>query len=94
MGRLWHHLREPSSSSRLADVQSRLLEAGSAIATPLDASETSQLERATFDPKHVPKLEKYIDLLDSQAPTLKVFILPVSSPKALFLQAIPFSALN
>jgi len=61
----------------LEEVQSRLLDIGTAIATP-KSSEVSEarLVRASFDFKHVQTLESWIDSLDSTLPPLKNFILP------------------
>eukprot|EP00501_MAST-03F_sp_TOSAG23-6_P000950 GSMAST32.ASY1.ANO1.986.1 assembled CDS len=52
---------------KLAEIQSRLLDVGSAIATPLDTSTETQLKRAAF---------QWIDTLDKELPPLKNFILP------------------
>lgn len=60
----------------LVELQSRLMDVGTAIATPLGSSTPSQLERAAF-PAHVTQnVEKWIDAMDAQLPTLKNFILP------------------
>eukprot|EP00940_MAST-03C_sp_MAST-3C-sp2_P001894 g1894.t1 len=64
-------------SERLSVIQSRLLDIGSSIATPLnDTSSQKRLERASFDPSHVVTLERWIDDLDSKVPPLRNFILP------------------
>jgi ATP:cob(I)alamin adenosyltransferase len=59
-------------------IQSRLLDIGSHIATPLSSHVASaqKLERAAFDEKHIVQLESWIDLMDDQCPPLKNFILP------------------
>ena len=63
---------------QLAQVQSRILDLGSAIATPLTQSSDARLQRAAFDDAsaHVTQLEGWIDEMDSQLPPLRNFILP------------------
>lgn len=62
---------------QLIEIQSRLLDIGSAIATPMDGSSSAaQLSRAHFDGGHVLALEKWIDHMDSELPPLTNFILP------------------
>lgn len=60
----------------LATIQSRLLDMGAAIATPVQTSSESKLERTRFDHGHVEKLERWVDELDQRLPPLKNFILP------------------
>lgn len=66
---------------QLASVQSRLLDVGSGVATPLDSATPEQLERAQFDDYHVTVLEQWIDGMDDTLPVLRAFILPVSHSK-------------
>lgn len=66
---------------QLASVQSRLLDVGSGVATPLDSATPEQLERAQFDDDHVTVLEQWIDGMDDTLPVLRAFILPVSHSK-------------
>lgn len=63
-------------TERLYEVQSRLFDVGSAIATPLDTSSEKQLKRARFAPEHIATLEAWIDEMDDELPALKNFILP------------------
>jgi len=63
--------------AQLVEIQSRLLDAGSAIATPQSSSSAEQLARAAFPPDLTPKLENWIDEFDAELPPLKNFILPV-----------------
>lgn len=56
-------------------IQSRLLDIGSCIATPLHSTE-KRLERVSFDSVHVDILEAWIDEIDDDLPPLKNFILP------------------
>lgn len=62
----------------MEEVQSRLLDVGSAIATPKTSQRAtkSKIDRVEFSKTHVDKLEKWIDGLDEQLPPLKNFILP------------------
>ena len=63
--------------AQLAEIQSRLLDAGSAIATPARSSRPEQLARAAF-PSHITgSLEAWIDAMEEALPPLKNFILPV-----------------
>jgi cob(I)alamin adenosyltransferase len=61
----------------LSEIQSRLLDVGSAIATPKDTSKAEQVAKMTFPPDPTAQLEKWIDDIDSRLPPLKNFILPV-----------------
>ena len=69
--------------AQLVEIQSRLLDAGSAIATPQGSSSAEQLARAAFPPDSTPKLENWVDEFDAELPPLKNFILPVSLRAAL-----------
>ncbi len=62
--------------SILANLQSRLLDLGSLLATPSSSSTPEQLERVKFDPENLLMIEKLIDEYDSQLPKLTRFILP------------------
>eukprot|EP01138_Halocafeteria_seosinensis_P003978 gb/GECG01004067.1/.p1 GENE.gb/GECG01004067.1/~~gb/GECG01004067.1/.p1 ORF type:complete len:262 (+),score=24.10 gb/GECG01004067.1/:1-786(+) len=61
---------------QLSIIQSRLLDAGSAIATPLSSSGETQTSRVAFEEAHVDTLEQWIDQMEDQLPTLRNFILP------------------
>jgi cob(I)alamin adenosyltransferase len=61
---------------QLERIQSRLLDIGSAIATPLTESGTSKINRVTFPDGEVETVEKWIDGLDEELPPLSSFILP------------------
>ena len=63
--------------AQLVEIQSRLLDAGSAIATPAMSSSPEQLARAAFPVGVVDALESWIDEFDAELPPLKNFILPV-----------------
>ena len=62
---------------QLVEIQSRLLDAGSAIATPATSSRPEQLARAAFDAGITAHLEAWIDAMEEALPPLKNFILPV-----------------
>eukprot|EP01103_Thecamoeba_quadrilineata_P015423 TRINITY_DN4873_c0_g1_i4.p1 TRINITY_DN4873_c0_g1~~TRINITY_DN4873_c0_g1_i4.p1 ORF type:complete len:128 (-),score=17.01 TRINITY_DN4873_c0_g1_i4:85-468(-) len=52
------------------------MDVGAAIATPRTSSSQSKLDYTEFDGSNIAKLEGWIDLLDSELPPLKNFILP------------------
>ena len=64
--------------TQLDTVQSRLLDVGSAVATPRSSSNEKQLARVRFcdDGASVSSLEQWMDTLDQELPPLKNFILP------------------
>jgi ATP:cob(I)alamin adenosyltransferase len=64
---------------QLGEIQSRLLDAGSAIATPLSASTPAQQARVQLPDDSTARLEQWIDAMDAELPPLRNFILPVSS---------------
>jgi len=57
-------------------IQCRLLDAGSAIATPLNSSPENRVYRAAFPEETVEQLERWIDQMDESLPPLTNFILP------------------
>lgn len=63
-------------AEQLAEIQSRLLDVGSAVATPVTASSPEQLARVAFPPESAKALEAWIDAMDDTLPALKNFILP------------------
>jgi cob(I)alamin adenosyltransferase len=61
----------------LSAIQSRLLDVGSAIATPrMNTKSEARIERTSFPEEHIDQVENWIDDLDAQLPQLKTFILP------------------
>jgi len=60
----------------LEQIQCRLLDVGSAVATPLTTSSPTTIERVQFDKSAVQILEEWTDRLDAQLPNLTNFILP------------------
>lgn len=69
---------------QLVWIQSRLLDVGSAIATPPDRARPEVLAKVAFPIIHSEQLEHWIDAMDDQLPQLTNFILPVSgcAPKS------------
>eukprot|EP00877_Chromochloris_zofingiensis_P006750 jgi/Chrzof1/2328/Cz11g11050.t1 len=70
---------------QLEVIQSRLLDVGSAIATPVDKSPEYKLQRVAFDVQATSKLESWIDEMDEVLPPLRNFILPSGGKAASFL---------
>jgi cob(I)alamin adenosyltransferase len=65
--------------SLLTWVQSRLLDLGSHVATPINSSSDKKIEQTKFGEEHVKVLENWIDMYDSKLEKLKNFILPRGS---------------
>ena len=63
-------------NAQLIDIQSRLLDLGSHVATPQHSSTVTQLARTEFSGDHALALEQWIDVMDTQLAPLKNFILP------------------
>lgn len=61
---------------QLQQLQSRLLDAGSAIATPASSASADALTRASFGEEHATILEGWIDAMDDELPALRNFVLP------------------
>jgi ATP:cob(I)alamin adenosyltransferase len=90
-------LRAPPAGSRaraaaarraqLAEVQSRLLDAGSAVATPPSSASDAKLQRTRFGGAPVERLEAAVDALDAALPPLRAFILPSGGRAAAALHA-------
>ncbi|GBB87160.1 hypothetical protein RclHR1_01360031 [Rhizophagus clarus] len=76
---------ENGLEDKLVEIQCKLIEVGSNIATPRNSSHTSKLSFTSFDEENVNLLEAWIDNLDSQLPPLKNFILPSGGESAVFL---------
>jgi len=64
--------------SKLDEIQSRLLDIGSAIATPHTSHKATDVKKAEvfFDKNHTLTLEKWIDEMEDRLPKLRNFILP------------------
>ncbi|KAL4427432.1 hypothetical protein ABPG77_000721 [Micractinium sp. CCAP 211/92] len=67
---------DPSLAAQLEAIQSRLLDVGSAVATPLHSSSEHKLQRVAFCASHTEQLERWIDEMSAQLPPLTQFILP------------------
>ncbi|KAI8466661.1 MAG: Adenosylcobalamin biosynthesis, ATP:cob(I)alamin adenosyltransferase-like protein [Monoraphidium minutum] len=72
-------------AQQLATLQSRLLDVGSAVATPLDQSTERKRAQARFEPEATDALEAWIDAMDEDLPQLRNFILPSGGRAAAFL---------
>jgi ATP:cob(I)alamin adenosyltransferase len=70
---------------QLAFIQSRLLDVGSAVATPVPSASGAKLARVAFDPAHTAQLEAWIDAHSATLPALTNFILPSGGPASSFL---------
>lgn len=60
----------------LGEIQARLLDIGSAIATPRENASPEQIEKTRFSSEHVKTLEKMIAFIEDYLPPLTSFILP------------------
>ncbi len=65
-----------AARAQLEEIQSRLLDVGSAVATPAESSSQNRRERVTFDAGATARLEAWIDAMDEELPQLRNFILP------------------
>lgn len=70
----------PVLTPQLERIQSRLLDIGSAIATPLSESGQAKINRVSFPDGEIETLEGWIDGLDNELPPLMSFILPSGGP--------------
>lgn len=69
--------RQNDLSGQLAEIQSRLIDVGSHVATPLNStSSEARVRRAAFEKEHAGVLENWIDAFDTELPPLRNFILP------------------
>eukprot|EP01023_Acetabularia_acetabulum_P054003 TRINITY_DN6062_c0_g2_i1.p1 TRINITY_DN6062_c0_g2~~TRINITY_DN6062_c0_g2_i1.p1 ORF type:complete len:217 (+),score=28.04 TRINITY_DN6062_c0_g2_i1:109-759(+) len=73
-----------STGEQLERIQCRLLDVGSAVATPINNSSSSKIDRTAFDKSgsEVELVENWIDSMDEELPPLKNFILPSGGPAA------------
>ncbi|KAL3148408.1 hypothetical protein ABBQ38_013863 [Trebouxia sp. C0009 RCD-2024] len=76
---------DSEKSEQLESIQSRLLDVGSAVATPLENSSDGKLQRTLFDVSATSLLETWIDAMDKDLPALTNFILPSGGQAAAFL---------
>ena len=70
---------------QLETIQSRLLDVGSAVATPPGKATATKVERAAFPTGPTEDLESWIDAYDETLPPLRNFILPSGGLAASFL---------
>jgi len=69
-------IQDNGIDSYINEIQSRLFDVGSSIATPRTNSPAIKLAKTSFDEENVTTLEKWIDTIDANLPPLKNFILP------------------
>ncbi|KAG2422381.1 hypothetical protein HXX76_016067 [Chlamydomonas incerta] len=70
-------ISSPEMLEQLETIQSRLIDVGSAVATPLPSSDEAKLQRTHFaGTEHTAQLEAWIDSMDESLPKLTKFILP------------------
>jgi len=72
-------------SARICEVQSRLIDLGSHVATPRTSSTEEQCNRTLFDGKNTELLEKWIDEYEELLPPLRNFIIPSGGPASTHL---------
>eukprot|EP00741_Cyanophora_paradoxa_P000363 tig00000403_g354.t1 len=70
---------------KLEQLQSALLDVGSAVATPKSSAAEHKLARVQFDEGWIGQLEAWIDEADAQLPPLRNFILPSGGKSSAFL---------
>lgn len=70
------HIGESTVDTQIQEIQSRLLDVGSCIATPAETSSESKRQRVEFESDHVERLESWIDEHSEALPALTQFILP------------------
>lgn len=70
---------------QLEVIMSRLLDVGSAVATPISSSPEHKLARVQFPTEATAQLESWLDALDDQLPALRNFILPSGGQTAAHL---------
>lgn len=58
------------------EIQSRLMDVGACIATPLSSSPERKIARTVFQEKNIHTLEEQIDDMTQNLPPLRQFILP------------------
>lgn len=65
---------------QLETIQHALFDLGAAIATPRSCHQEKKLEKTRFDTEAINFLEKWIDEMEGQLPSLNTFILPGGHP--------------
>ena len=61
----------------MEEIQARLIDVGSHVATPRKSDEADKkIAHTSFSAKHASDLERWIDSMDLKLPPLKNFILP------------------
>ena len=65
-----------SGAEQITEIQARLLDVGSHVATPRTSEQTKKVAHTDFSDQHIKALEVWIDQMDEKLPPLKNFILP------------------
>lgn len=74
-----------STKEQLEIIQHALFDVGAALATPQRTAIKSKLEKTRFDHEEIEAIEKWIDAMESELPTLQTFILPGGHPAGALL---------
>lgn len=82
----WYNMR--CATMQVAIIQSRLLDVGSAVATPTDKASVGKLALIAFPPEATAQLEAWIDDMDQSLPPLTNFILPSGCAVCLYCIAL------
>lgn len=72
--------RFASTREQLEIIQHALFDVGAALATPRTCQANQKLEKTRFGSEAIEWLEKWIDAMDAELPTLHTFILPGGHP--------------
>lgn len=68
--------KESQGLEQLEEIQARLIDVGSHVATPRTSEQSKKVAHTDFPAQHITDLEQWIDAMDTKLPVLKNFILP------------------
>jgi cob(I)alamin adenosyltransferase len=68
--------KDSNGLQQLEEIQARLIDVGSHVATPRDSEQDKKVAHTEFNAAHIKDLESWIDEMDTKLPPLKNFILP------------------
>lgn len=66
--------------NQLEMIQHALFDVGAALSTPRTCEQSQKLEKTRFDEEAIALLEKWIDAMETELPSLRTFILPGGDP--------------